>query len=67
MDNKSSCKETNLLIETLTEEILKAAQRETEFDYYDESYQYSKFGYFVDAVSPCKEPNALLSYPSFFK
>ena len=46
IDIESSCTKTKLLSETLTEEILKAAWMETEFDYQDESYQFSIFGSF---------------------
>ena len=45
MGTESYCTKTKLLIETLGEEILAdAALRETEFEYQNESDQYSMFG-----------------------
>ena len=40
MDNESSCKETKMLFETLVEEILSVALRETEFKYQIETDQF---------------------------
>ena len=50
-----------MYIENLTGEILTIALRETEFDYHDESYQNSVFGYFGPPDSGCKGLNALVS------
>ena len=44
MDFESICTKTKLLIETLTEEILTIAFRETEFEHQDEADQSSFFG-----------------------
>ena len=59
MDIESSCTKTKLLTETLSEKILKAALKETEFEYKDESYQYSFFGWFRPSTFSCKKMNAL--------
>ena len=56
---ESSCTKTQLLIETLTEEIWTAALRETEIEDQDESDQYSIFGKFRHLGFACKEINGL--------
>ena len=58
MDTEPSCTITNLLTETLTEEILTVDLRETEPDY-QESYQNSVFAYSGPSRFRCKERNAL--------
>ena len=65
---ESCCRETKLLIETLTEEFLTvAALRESEFDYLDESDHYPVFGYFGPTVFCCKELNAFQGDQEFFR
>ena len=63
MDNESSkwCTKTCLLIETLTENILAAALGENEYDYQNESHQYSASGYLSPSTFRCKELNSLFS------
>ena len=60
-DFETHCTKTKTLIETLTEEILTAASRETEFVYRDKSYQGSIFDKFNPLKFRCKNSNALLS------
>ena len=43
LDNKSFCTKTNLLIKTLTEEILTAVLRETEFLYQDQKTNFTEY------------------------
>ena len=52
------CK-TNLMTESSAEQIPTVALRETEFDYQDESNQFSVFGYFGPRGFQREEPNAL--------
>ena len=58
MDIESSCTKT-FVTETLTEEILTVALRE--FDYQEESFQFSLFGYFGSSGLRCRDSYALFS------
>ena len=51
---ESFCTKKNMLIETLREEILTVASRETEFEYQDQSIQYSIITQFGPKISFAK-------------
>ena len=59
MGIESSCTKSKKSIAILTEAILTAALRETEFQ--EEPYQYSDFGYLGPSGFPFKEPKGLFS------